>query len=271
VLKILTNPAVTGVFTPHIEEHRDGKLRRVPQESIADYYPRVIDDETFQRVQTLIGARKNTVRSGRVASIVAGLARCPKCGSTMTRVMKGTPKKGGIPKLVCTKAKAGAGCVYHGVRLPELERVLIENATTLGNPPAADNNLANTINGVSDALIELELHIESLVDVIERAPSAALSKRLAARETEAEKMRVDLKALQQQAADSESRVVNHRAKRLRECLSRLRAAPSEIAAANAALRECVESITVSYPTGQLLVKWRHGVSSSILFGWPTEV
>lgn len=269
VFKILTNPAVTGVFVPHVEEHRDGRLRRVPQEPIANYYPRVIDDETFQRVQTLIGARAKTVRSGHVASVVAGLAKCPKCGSTMTRVMKG--HNGDVPKLICTRAKAGAGCEYHGVRLPELERVLIENAAQLGNPPVADNNLADNIRGVTGELTELEWQIESLVNTIEQAPSAALSKRLAAREAEAEKRRADLKALEQLAADSESRVVKHRAQRLKECLMRLRKSPDQVAAANAALRECVDSITISYPTGQLLLKWRHGASSSLLFAWPTEV
>jgi DNA invertase Pin-like site-specific DNA recombinase len=271
VYKILTNPSVTGAFTPHIEEHLEGRMVRKPQTSVAGYYPRVIDEETFTRVQLMIGARTKTVRSGHVASIVAGLAKCPKCGSTMTRVMKGTGKRAGPPKLVCTKAKAGAGCKYHGVRLPELERVLIENADRLGNPPVADNNLTDSIEGITDGLIELELHIESLVDAIERAPSAALSKRLAAREVEADKMRAHLSALQLLAADSESRVVKHRAQRLRECLKRLKKAPDQIAAANAALRECVESIIVSYPTGQLLLNWRHGASSSLLFAWPTEV
>jgi DNA invertase Pin-like site-specific DNA recombinase len=270
VLKILANPAVTGVFTPHIEEHRDGKLRRVPQEPIADYYPRVVDDETFQRVQTLFGARKSTVRSGRVASIVAGLARCPKCGSTMTRVMKGTPKKGGIPKLVCTRAKAGAGCEYHGVRLPELERVLIENAAQLGNPPAADNNLAEEIKGADAECDGLQEVIESLVCAIEHSPSQALSKQLAKREAELTAVQAQLKALEERAADSESRVVKHRAKRLSDALKRLRTHPTEIAAANAALREAVDSVVVDYSRGQLLLNWRHGVTSSLLYAWPEK-
>lgn len=271
VLKILTNAAVAGVFTPHVEDYQDGQFRRVPQEPIADYYPRVIDDETFQRVRTLISARTKTVRGGHVASIVAGLAKCPKCGSTMTRVTKGNGPKSGVPKLVCIKAKAGAGCTYHAIRLPELERVLVDNASKLDNPPLADNNLAEQIRDADAALTALSEQIESLADTIERAPSEALSKRLAKREAEAATVRDDLQTLRARAADSESRVVKHRATRLRECLTRLKSDPSAIAAANAALRECVESIVVRYTTGQLVLNWRHGVSSSLLFAWPTDV
>lgn len=270
--KILRNPAVAGVFVPCIEDYSDGgsKFRRVPQAPIANYYPAVIDGITFERAQRLIKARTSTVRSSGVASIVAGIARCPKCGSTMTRVFKGSGPKGGLPKLICTRAKAGAGCEYHSVRLPAVEKALLDAAATLGNPPAPDEDLTDSIKGVSGSIAEMEGYIEALADQIERQPSAALSKRLAARESQVEKMRVDLKALEQRAVDTSSAVVKHRATRLRDCLRRLKAHPDEIAAANSALRECVEHVTVDYPTGQLILKWRHGVTSSILYTWPEK-
>jgi|HubBroStandDraft_1064217.scaffolds.fasta_scaffold79565_1 DNA invertase Pin-like site-specific DNA recombinase len=266
--KILRSPTVTGRLVPHIESHDSGKFTRTPQAPINEYYPRVIDDETFQRVQTLIKARTGTVRSAHAASIVAGLAKCPKCGATMTRVSKGSRKKAGPPKLVCAKAKAGAGCEYHGVRQAAVEKALLDAAATLGNPPAPDEDLTDSIKGVSGSIAELEAYIEALTDQIERKPSAALSKRLAAREAQIEKMRADLKALEQRAADSSSAVVMHRAARLRDCLRRLKQHPGEIAAANSALRECIESVTVSYPTGQLILKWRHGVTSTLMYSWP---
>jgi uncharacterized coiled-coil protein SlyX len=240
----------------------------VPQAPIADYYPAVIDGAMFDRVQVLIKSRTSTVRSAHIASIVAGLARCPKCGATMTRVMKGSSSRAGIPKLVCAKAKAGAGCDYHGVRLPAVEKALLDAASTLGNPPAPDEDLTDSIKGVSGAISEVEATIEALADQIERKSSVTLSKRLAARESQVEKMRKDLQALEQRAADSSSAVVKHRAARLRDCLRRLKQRPGEIAAANSALRECVESVTVDYPTGQLILKWRHGVTSTLLYSWP---
>jgi DNA invertase Pin-like site-specific DNA recombinase len=270
IFKILTNPATTGRFVPHVERYEGGRRIREPQPAIENYFPRVIDDETYERVQSMCRVRRNTVRSGHVASIVAGLAKCPKCGSTMLRVMKGSTPKGGVPKLVCTKAKAGAGCTYHAVRLPELERGLIDNAVKLGNPPVADDNLAEQIRDADAALTALHEQIESLTDTIERRPSEALSRRLAQRESEAAQVKDSLQALRARAADAESRVVRHRATRLCELLTRLKSDPGAIAAANAALRECVDSIVVRYTTGELVLNWRHGVSSSLHFAWPTQ-
>jgi DNA invertase Pin-like site-specific DNA recombinase len=266
LMKILRSPTVTGRLVPHIESHDSGKFTRTPQTPIEDYYPRVIDDETFQRVQTLITARRSTVRSAAVASITAGLARCPKCGGSMTRVFKGPMPRAGMAKLVCAKAKAGAGCKYTLVRLPDIERALVNSAAQLGNPPAPDEDLTDSIRGVSGAIAEVEAYIESLADQIERKPSAALSKRLSAREAQLEKTRADLKALEQRAADSSSNVVRHRAARLASTLHRLKQHPGEIAVANSALRECVEHVTVDYPTGQLILKWRHGVTSTLVYG-----
>jgi DNA invertase Pin-like site-specific DNA recombinase len=271
VFKILVNQAVTGRLVPHVERYEGGRRIREPQPAIENYFERVIDDETFDRVQNMCRVRRHTVRSGHVASIVAGLAKCPKCGSTMLRVVKGRQPKAGAPKLVCVKAKAGAGCTYHAIRLPELERVLIDNAAKLGNPPVADDNLAEQIKGADAECDGLQEAIDSLVMAIEHSPSQALSKQLAKREAELTVMREQLKALQLRAADAESRVVKHRAQRLSECLTRLKTHPDEIAQVNAALRECVDSIVVSYPTGELLLNWRHGVSTSLLFAWPTDV
>lgn len=267
VFKILTNPAVTGSFVPHVERHSAEKFSREPQAPIAGYYPAVIDELTFARVQRLIKARRKTVRSTVVASIVAGLARCPKCGSTMTRVFKGVrdPK----PKLICRKAKAGGGCDYVSVRLSEVQHALIAGADTLADPPLVDEDLGAQIGAAEAELFHLSEQIESLVSTIERAPSAALSKRLAARETEADVVRDELEKLTARAADSESSVVRLRAKRLSESLTRFDAdlGSSELlAAANSALRECVDAVVIDYKAGELRLKWRHGPTSALLYG-----
>ena len=99
---------------------------------------------------------------------------------------------------------------------------------------------------MSGSIAELEAYIEALADQIERKPSAALSKRLAARETQLEKTRADLKDWSSAPRTHRLNVVKHRAARLRDCLRRLKAHPDEIAAANSALRECVEHVTVDY-------------------------
>lgn len=262
IFKILTNPAVTGAFTPHVVEHQSGGKRRVPQAPIAGYYPRIIDDETFQRARSLIAARGTTPRPSAVASLLAGLAKCPACGSTMTRVVKG-PARGGVPKLVCTRWKAGAGCTYHPVPVHEIEQALIERADEL-QPPSVDMDTDAERDALRVELHELDDSISSLVDTIERAPSAALSARLAAREAERETVSAALEAAQARAEECSSRVVALRAKRLSDALKRLRKDPTALQAANAALRECLTYIVVDYNVNELLLHWRHG-------GAPTRV
>ena len=62
--------------------------------------------ELYQRVQAQrMGGHQARTRTGsaETVSLVAGLAECPACGGTMTRVYKG--KGGGRPRLVCVRAK----------------------------------------------------------------------------------------------------------------------------------------------------------------------
>jgi DNA invertase Pin-like site-specific DNA recombinase len=53
--KILSSPALVGTFVPHVDDYKDGKRRRTPLEPVAGYYPAVIDHDTFERVQSLLG------------------------------------------------------------------------------------------------------------------------------------------------------------------------------------------------------------------------
>lgn len=93
VVKILENPAVIGRFTPHTIEYVEGKRTRKPQDPVEDYFPVVVEPEVFARVQSMReGRRAPVVRSRNsrgVSHLLAGLARCPKCRSSMTRVNKG--------------------------------------------------------------------------------------------------------------------------------------------------------------------------------------
>jgi hypothetical protein len=179
----------------------------------------------------------------------------------MTRVMKGA--KGGVPRLVCTKAKAGAGCTYRAIKLRDVERAFVENAAQLGKPPIAQSGLAEEVDAADEALYLVQKQIEGLVNAIERKPSAALSKRLAEREAEESRLKAELRELRDRAAESESRVVALRAKRLAEAAASLK--PDNLAAANAALRECMESVIVDYPEGLLRLNWRHGPVTQLVF------
>jgi hypothetical protein len=114
--KILGSPATHGVFIPHEYLHAGTKRTRSQLDPIQNYYPPAISLETFEDVQRLRGtAYKVKPRTGHMTNLFGGLATCPIAPRPWTRVNKGSGIKSGKPKLVCTKAKAGAGCVYRGV------------------------------------------------------------------------------------------------------------------------------------------------------------
>ncbi|MBK1669440.1 hypothetical protein CKO28_15485 [Rhodovibrio sodomensis] len=51
VVKLLSNEAVIGTFVPHVTEYLEGHKVRRPQTPITDYYPAIIDRETFERMR----------------------------------------------------------------------------------------------------------------------------------------------------------------------------------------------------------------------------
>ena len=259
VQKILNNPAVVGAYVPH--ELRDGM--RVPLDPVRDYYPKAIDVEKWKRAQALLkSSGKTKARNGEVRNILAALAKCPKCGATMTRVMKGSGKKGGKPKLVCTAAKSGARdldgsqfCTYTSVPLDIVEESLTRNADVFVRVvPARDPNLQQEIDDLDRVWFESSRNLESLISVLAREPSAAIERRVRKLESECDEMRAEMEVLRERASQSESKLVANRASRLSDVLSMN---SLDIAAANAALRECFLSVVVDYGNGDLLLRWRH--------------
>ena len=56
IFRLMVNPAVIGVLVPHKYEYTGGKKVRTPMEPVPDYFPRVIDQETWDGVQSLLHA-----------------------------------------------------------------------------------------------------------------------------------------------------------------------------------------------------------------------
>lgn len=107
VQKILGSPATYGEFESlGLRAGGDGAGAVM----IADYFPPVIDKETFYRAQA--SSKKRSAGSGRPSdthrNLLRGLAKCGTCGSNMVIVDKGARSSG--PKLICGRAHAGAGC-----------------------------------------------------------------------------------------------------------------------------------------------------------------
>lgn len=116
VNKIIGSPAVIGTFQP-------GRMvngRREPEgEPIRDYFPRILDDETFlsaqrgrlERRTTKSGDRKGSGgRKGlNYSNLFSKLAICAYCKQPMQFQNKGMPPKG-QQYLVCSTALRGLDC-----------------------------------------------------------------------------------------------------------------------------------------------------------------
>jgi hypothetical protein len=197
VKKILGNPAVVGTLVPHVVEYADGKKTRRGLDAVEGYYPAVIDQELYDRVQAMrLDTGTPVVRQavGQVANVLAGIGRCPLCGGTMTRVNKGPG--GGRPYLVCTRAKTKAGCQSRAVPYGEIEQTLIERrieiVETAPGPNAATQEIDLLIKGIEGSIDGQHETLERLVDAIAAGRSRALVERIQETEAEIERLNHEL-------------------------------------------------------------------------------
>jgi len=259
IAKVLTNPAVIGTMTPRTLVHKDGRKVRDAEPPVAGYFPAVITDEVFAEVQ----ARRSSVGSsprGRQAAvplsnILAGIAQCPKCGRTMTRVQKGKRSR---PSLVCAAAKAGAGCEYKSVPYELL------SAAILGSLHArlADFEGASGEDDVDVAIIDadeyvvtLKMKANAIADELLGGHSQTLRDRLSHIEAQIAEAQQTRDALIASREVSSGPLVAARVDRARTALL---AAPLDIGQANRALRALFSAATVNWPERRIDFHWLHG-------------
>ncbi|WP_082460428.1 recombinase family protein [Pseudomonas mediterranea] len=267
IKKILNNESVVGTIIPHRYIYQDGRNVRVPLEPVTGYYPPVIDGATFADAQKR-GESPAKQRTGSLANVLAGLAKCPQCGHTMTRVQKGDPNKGGVPKMVCTRAKAGAGCVYKSVPYHQVEDAIYANTSYLvGTAPSGKP-------GLDDELSQLETHLEvtraaidNLLTDLATAPSRIISQRVRELEVSMDQTQARRDELLDELLAASGPVLM---KRLRELEAALEVNPRDTARANAALRLVISSVVIDYDRGQLDFTWKHGGESSIVYAMPAQ-
>ncbi|TIO06909.1 MAG: recombinase family protein [Mesorhizobium sp.] len=273
IAKMLSDRSTIGTHTPHTVEVIDGKKVRTPTVPVEGYFPPVIDRETFDRVSSLSNGRPaQRHREGSLANILGGLARCPQCDATMTRVNKGT-KKGGKPYLVCTMAKAKKRCDYRQVRLEDVTATIIQKAGGLfGLLPAPKAELQRQWDSTVAAEAAVSDTIENLTAAIERAGhSSALLNRL--RKNEAAH-----KELKRTLTDLEERIADVQTNRVQETLGRLVDATEaeegsyDLPMINATLRQLFDKVVIDYLQGYLWLHWKHapGEVSSLMYAWPKE-
>ena len=121
VTKILQNRAVLGEYQPHVLI--DGR-RRPEGDPIPDYFPRIIDEALFYRVQQARRSRASGSggrRGETQRNLFTHIAKCGYCGSPMRLINKGKGPKGGT-YLKCHKALAGGACSKTSWRYNEFEQ-----------------------------------------------------------------------------------------------------------------------------------------------------
>lgn len=171
---VLRSPAVVGTFVPH----RMIEGRRVPLEPIHNYFPAVIDTETFEAVRALDQPRVAPPRT--IASMFSGLLRCEECGGPMVRARKGQAPKPFYYVFVCQNAKLGQSCECRTVRQSVLEDALRTDIVRfIEEAPTHDDDLTAQLDAVEDALSEMQGQAARLVEAISQRPLAQLVDRLA--------------------------------------------------------------------------------------------
>jgi DNA invertase Pin-like site-specific DNA recombinase len=266
ISKILKNPAVVGTLIPHRLQHVGSKSVRVPLDPIEDYYPAAVDRQTFDACQQL-GNTAHVVRQrqGQLANLLGGLAVCPVCGGSMTRVNKGS-SAGGKPKLVCARAKTGAGCQYVGVTLEQVEECILAKAAEFtGLAPIVDEGLEDQLLALEEGIDHMLDQLRNLTDALAAGASVAISTRIHEIElalVEAQKERDELLGRLEATSNL---IMKHR---LQAVDKALQADPVDRAQANAALRSILSSVVVDYRSGELLFKWKHGGVSGLRYAWP---
>ena len=197
-------------------------------------------------------------KDGKVSNVLAGLAKCPKCGGTMTRVNKG--RRGGQPYLVCTAAKAKAGCDYKQVKLSLIEDALTERIIDAleHDVPALDDTLnqraqsaLQTTEGLNSAIYEILLEIER------GNSSAALRERLTELEGLRDEAEAEWQELNAKVEAGGNKTIDRVVQTLKEKVPLLAA---DVTAANLALRDAFEKCVVDYSTGWLELHWKHADS-----------
>ena len=275
VSKILQNPAVIGTIVPHETEHENGRKRRKATEPVLNYYPAVISEETWAAVQAL-QASQGTAPRGRQASapvsnIMAFMATCPRCGSTMTRVQKGSKSR---PSLVCTvaksKAKVGGGCEYHSVRYQPLEDRLLQvlpGALWDQDGIELPDDLEDAIWNEQQGIYALQDEIETLLDNMGGSSSPSFRKRLQEREAALEEAKQRLQMLSDRRDAASGRVIGARIERAIAALEVPEGAELDRKEANLALRGLFKRAVINWPEGTVDLEWHLGGVCRVHYGW----
>lgn len=272
VAKILRNNAVAGYYQPHrMADDGTGKRVRLPDGNpVEGYYPAVVSHEVYAAVQgRLDGTRATYRREGQtITNPLAGLARCGDCGGAMTQVNKGNRS---APRLVCAKAKVGAGCKYRSVLVDDVAEALTKDgAGWVDEAPSGNEASRREWAKLEAERAGAEEAVYRLTQELARGgASIAIADALRREEANLRALEASTAALSQRIARETPNVLNARLAGLEAAL---RAIPFDAGNVNGRLRETLHHVTVwtsdeaAHRAASLTFHWLQGGETNLLIG-----
>ncbi|MGF1871867.1 recombinase family protein [Photobacterium indicum] len=204
---LLNSRAVIGQYEPHTY---DGKKRISTNTYIDNYYPHIIDDETYYLSQSRRNERKRPEAAGRkgdFSNIFNQLAKCKLCGSSMHYLSKGENNK----YLRCRESLR-KNCTSKSIRLDLIERFVIERylspmyykqwknfATKLKTQTINLSELNDKLEGLKQAL-------RSLIELTNDFSNSVLQEEIKSRSEAIQVLEKQVKEYHEQKADTDSNI-----------------------------------------------------------------
>lgn len=214
--RLLKNRALLGEYQPHINDPDPKRPHnRIPVgEPIKDYYPAVLDEETFLRAQAVTDRRGRFPgrRDPALKNWLQGLLRC-NCGHTFVRKNKDSKAQPDYARYYCTariRAVKGPGQVLcPGANAKELETAVLHVISFVA-PAFFDGSsrieeLKTKIDllslDMSAAKTTRDRFLDAIGDASSKTPPRALAERLDKAETEIERIERELARARAELAD----------------------------------------------------------------------
>lgn len=189
VHKVLRSPSVTGILVLKMASGT---------EEVHGYYPQLIDDATFAKVQRSLTDRTispgspipRVGRTGGYRNLFSGFAFCSECGARMA--ITDAKSRGSMRfryKLICDSARLKRGCVYHSIHYQPVEDAILQYCTEVDltvltakddNKPEVEAARAR-VQAIKDDIEAKEAQVEAEMELSSMVRTPELMKRLAER------------------------------------------------------------------------------------------
>ena len=190
ITNILTSPAIFGVYQPHTK-HKEIK-RRPAGDPVPDYFPAIIDEQTYLRIQKGRKSRRilGMGRKGNsYSNLFTKIAVCGECGQPMLFEKKGQPPRS--YKYFYCRGYRRQKCDAKPWRYDLFERAFLTHVKDLdfsslfANGVSEVEQLRQLIETKNDELRTIDLKMRGLTDLF-ADPAHADSKHISTRLLELE-------------------------------------------------------------------------------------